>query len=157
MLKIDELGLAYGHRVEAIRRTAEPGGHPRVPVTVLIADDDAEFSAAVREVIESRPRLRLVGSAVDAESAIQMCRRYQPDVAILDLRMPGGGGVAAARRLAVDCRRTRVIALSAFGDPRSVRQMTKAGAVEYLVKGRHSSTEIVEAILRTAHPSVAPV
>ncbi len=122
------------------------------PVTVVIADDDAEFSGALREVIESRPELKLVGSATDANGAVELCRARRPDVAVLDLRMPGGGGAAAARRLAAASRGTKVIALSAYRNPRSVRQMTRAGAVAYLVKGDHSSGEIVDAILRAARP-----
>lgn len=117
---------------------------------MVIADDDAEFSGALKTLIDSRPSLRLIGSAVDVDSVIELCREHQPDVAILDLRMPGGGGVVAARRLAADCQRTRVVALSAYADRRSVRRMTKAGALEYLIKGRHSSADIVEAVLRAA-------
>lgn len=120
------------------------------PVTVVIADDDEEFSSALSELIASRSSLKLLGAASDTEGAIELCRHQQPDVAVLDLRMPGGGGVQVARSVARECAGTRVIALSAYLDPRSVREMVDAGAVEYLVKGAHSSAEIVDAILRAA-------
>lgn len=129
----------------ASRRTS-----PSRPVSVLIADDDPEFSAALSELIASQRALLLVGAAVDTGSAVALCKEQNPDVAIVDLRMPGGGGIPAARQIARACPRTKVIALSAYRDPRSVKEMVDAGAVEYLVKGADSSVEIVEAILRAA-------
>lgn len=123
-------------------------------IRVLIADDDPEFSSALRELIASRPNLRLVGAASDTESAIELCRKRRPDVAILDLRMPGGGGVPAARQVASECPDTRVLALSAYRDSRSVNEMLDAGAVEYLVKGMHTTGEIVAAIARAGERSL---
>lgn len=127
------------------------------PVTVLIADDDPEFNAALRELIGSRAHLKLVASAHDTGGAIQLCRQHQPDVAIVDMRMPGGGGVPVARQVAAECPGTKVVALSAYRDPRSVREMMDAGAVEYLVKGNHSGLEIVAAILRAARSDARPL
>jgi EAL domain-containing protein (putative c-di-GMP-specific phosphodiesterase class I)/CheY-like chemotaxis protein len=118
-------------------------------ITVLIADDQAELRAALVDLVSADDRLELIGQARDADEAISLVTRHRPDVALVDVRKPGGGGLRATRAIRIVSPRTRVIALSAYEDRRTVLQMLGAGAVGYLVKGTDPS-EIVRSILRAA-------
>jgi len=119
------------------------------PITVLIADDQAELRAALVDLVSADDRLELIGQARDADEAISLVTRHRPHVALVDVRMPSGGGLRATRAIRIVSPRTRVIALSAYEDRRTVLQMLGAGAVGYLVKGTDPS-EIVRSILRAA-------
>jgi DNA-binding NarL/FixJ family response regulator len=114
-------------------------------VTVLVADDDRTFSAALQEVIVTAPQLRLVGLAGDAAEAVALAELHRPDVVVLDVRMPGGG-VEAAREVRRRSPATSIIALSAYEDRDTVASMAGAGAHEYLVKGRVTSDDVIRAI-----------
>jgi DNA-binding NarL/FixJ family response regulator len=104
------------------------------PVRVLIADDDQRVRKALAELIGDEPGLEVIGVVADAYAAIDFAQSTCPDVAILDLLMPGGGP-HAARQLLEMCPSIRVIGLSALGDQASASSMLKAGAQRYLVKG----------------------
>jgi len=93
--------------------------------------------------------MQLVGSAGDAEEAIALAETIRPDVAIVDVKMPLGGGPRAARGIMLASPDTRVIALSAHEDRETVLEMLRAGAVSYLVKGT-APEEIVRSIGRAA-------
>lgn len=123
-------------------------GVPVEPVRVLLADDDGNVREALSELIEAEPTLRLVAVAQDATEATMLARQHRPDVAVLDVRMPGGGD-HAARDIRTCSPRTRVIALSAYDDQRAVVGMVASGATSYLVKGA-SGNEIISAIQRAA-------
>ncbi|MDX6542120.1 MAG: hypothetical protein QOI71_3730 [Gaiellales bacterium] len=118
-------------------------------ITVLIADDEPEFRAALAEVVERAPGLELVGAAGSAADAIELARRLHPSVAVIDVSMGGGGGPGVARDLKQLAPDVRVLALSAYDDQGTVRQMLEAGAAGYLLKGT-SARELVLAIERTA-------
>ncbi|MGH7764404.1 MAG: response regulator [Candidatus Dormibacteraceae bacterium] len=115
-------------------------------VRVLVADDDAVIRVALSELIEARPDLILVGTAVDAQSAIALAVSSRPDVAVLDYKMPGGG-VYAAREISRVSPGTAVLCLSAFGDPGTESRMRSAGATGFLIKGASTNDEIVASIL----------
>ena len=118
-------------------------------INVLIAEDDAGARAALAELIESEPSLSLVGQATDAAEAVHLATLYRPDVALLDVRMPQGGGPRATREIRRCSPRTRVVALSIHEDKGTVLEMIRAGAEGYLVKGG-SPQEIIEAIHSSA-------
>ena len=118
-------------------------------ITVVVADDDRIFSAALQEVIVTAPQLRLVGLAGDATEAVALAKLHRPDVAVLDVRMPGGG-VEAARQMRRWSPATSIIALSAYEDRDNVASMVGAGAQAYLVKGRVTSDDVVRAIRQAA-------
>src|SRR5581483_3017941 len=84
------------------------------------------------------------------DEALALARARRPDVALVDVKMPGGGGVRAAREIIRVSPQTRVLALSAYEDRQTVLQMLAAGAVGYLVKGT-SPDEIVRAIAGLVH------
>jgi EAL domain-containing protein (putative c-di-GMP-specific phosphodiesterase class I)/DNA-binding response OmpR family regulator len=123
------------------------GGNGRgsAPVRVLIAEDDLGFRAALGEVVAGDPTLRLVASGADAAEAVVLAERERPDVALIDVRMPAGGGVRATERIRACSPDTRVIALTAHTDTAVVLEMLRAGAVAYVVKGA-SMAEIVAAV-----------
>jgi response regulator of citrate/malate metabolism len=102
---------------------------------VLVCDDDGVMSAAVSDLVRDSPGPELVGVATDASSAAALAAETQPDVVLLDVRMPGGGGAIAARLIHDSVPDARLVAFSAHADRRIVLQMLRAGAVEYLVKG----------------------
>ena len=106
-----------------------------VTARVLIADDDASIRDALRELLESEGGIEVVAVTEDADTAIEAATREHPDVAILDVKMPGGGGPQAARGILARSPGTRIVALSAYGDRASILEMLRAGASAYLVKG----------------------
>ena len=114
-------------------------------IRVMIAEDEPALRDVLTDLIGNEDHLELVGAAGDAEQAIQIGRQKRPDVALVDVRMPGGGGPRVAREMRLYCPRTRVVALSAFDDRSTVLEMLQSGAVGYLVKGA-SGAEIVDAI-----------
>lgn len=118
------------------------------PIRVLIADDDGEVRAALAALVESEPLLELSAAVADAGQAIAAAARERPRVALLDVRMPGGGA-AAVRGIKRCSPQTRVLALSASRDRATVLEMLAAGADGYLVKG-DSVDAIVAAIERAA-------
>ena len=118
-------------------------------VRVLVADDEPALRDALSELLAQEPSLTLVGTAADADEAASMAAREQPDVALIDVSMPAGGGPRAAREIARTSPHTRVIALSAFEDRTTVMEMLRAGAVGYLVKGA-AGEDIVGSIHRVA-------
>jgi len=118
-------------------------------ISVLIADDEESLREALRDLIAREADLEVIAVVADAEAAIELARLHQPDVALLDVKMPAGGGQRAAREIRMFCEATRVIALSAYEDRASVLEMLRGGAVGYAVKGTPAA-EIVEAIRRAA-------
>lgn len=116
---------------------------------ILIAEDDPAVRDALSALIESESDLTVVAAVGDAEAAIAAAAETTPDVALLDVRMPGGGGVHAARGIRGRSPGTRVIALSAHEDRGTVLEMLQAGVVGYLVKGS-SIDSILESITQAA-------
>jgi signal transduction histidine kinase len=117
--------------------------------TVMIADDDEALREALGDLIDAEDSLDLVGTAADADEAIAMAIERQPDVALLDVKMPGGGGPRAAREIRAACPRTRVVALSAHEERTTVLEMLRAGADGYLVKGT-TADEVLDAVNRAS-------
>ena len=129
------------------------GGNGSATIRVLVAEDERPLRAALCDLVGAEPDIEIVGAAEDAPSAIRCAWETRPDVALVDVRMPGGGGPVAAREIRVCSPVTRVLALSAYEDRASVLEMLAAGAVGYLVKGT-APHEIVEAV-RRAHRGFA--
>ncbi|MEV4599807.1 response regulator transcription factor [Amycolatopsis sp. NPDC049253] len=117
------------------------------PLRVVISDDDDMIRDALREVLDEQPDIEVVGVGRDADDAITLAERHRPAVAVLDVRMPGGGGARAAREIAARCPGTAVLAFSAYSDHASMASLESAGAVEYLTKGV-PNREIVAAVRR---------
>ena len=118
-------------------------------IRVMIAEDDRALRTVLANLIDAEQLLDLVGAAGDADEAIEVARGVRPDVALVDVRMPGGGGPRVAREMGLVSPGTKVLALSAVGDRASVVEMLQAGAVGYLLKGS-TAEEIVDAVARSA-------
>jgi DNA-binding NarL/FixJ family response regulator len=130
------------------------------PVRVLLVDDQALFREALATLLEVRPEIEVVGEAANGAEAIDKVATLRPDVVLMDLHMPVLDGIAATRRLRVEQRDTRVLALTTFDDDEDVFAALRAGAVGYLLKDV-TSDRLVEALLAAARgesvlqPSVA--
>lgn len=116
-------------------------------IRVLVADDEPFMRAALADILSDESSLDLVAVAAEPGSAVELAAQIRPDVAVVDVRMPDGGGAQAARGIREVSPATAVLALSASDDRESVFGMLQAGAVGYLVKGTATS-EVVEAIHR---------
>jgi EAL domain-containing protein (putative c-di-GMP-specific phosphodiesterase class I)/CheY-like chemotaxis protein len=114
-------------------------------IRVLVADDDPHVRDAMIDLIGNETSLDLVAVAEDAGKAIELAERFRPEVALVDVRMPGGGGARVARELRARSSETRVIAVSAHPERDLIQHMLGAGVTSYLVKGA-SSEEILAAI-----------
>ena len=117
-------------------------------VRVIIADDDAAIRDVLEELLSKFDDIEVVGVASEIEPSVAQARSPQPDVAIIDVRMRGGGaaGARAIQEVAPGCA---ILAFSAYQERTSVLEMLLAGASGYLVKGA-PPTEIVEAVRRAA-------
>ncbi len=117
-------------------------------ITVLIAEDESAVRDALSDLVSSDPEMVVVGTAGDADEAIAVAAREHPDVALVDVKMPAGGGPRAAREIRKESPGTHVVALSAYEDRRTVLEMLRAGVVGYVVKGT-SAEEILYTIRRS--------
>jgi EAL domain-containing protein (putative c-di-GMP-specific phosphodiesterase class I)/CheY-like chemotaxis protein len=126
-------------------------------IRVLVADDETVLRTALADLVGSDYDFELVGVAKDAQEAIELAEATRPDVALVDVRMPQGGGLRVAEELRKRQPATRVLAHTAVDDRATVVRMLQGGAVGYLVKGTQPS-EILGAIRRAARgfPSVSP-
>jgi DNA-binding NarL/FixJ family response regulator len=114
-------------------------------ITVLIADDNAVVREGLAAVLDTQDDLDVVGRAADGRQAVDLARRAEPDVVLLDVRMPGGDGITAAAALAP---LARVLMLTYTDDDETVTAALRAGAHGYLVHGTHTPEELVDAVRR---------
>src|ERR1700746_565560 len=119
------------------------------PIRVLVAEDEEPLRLALGDLIAGEPGLELVATAAHADEAIADGAGLQPDVALLDVKMPAGGGRRAAQELRARSPGTAIVALSAYEDRATVVEMMSSGAIGSLVKGAPPE-EILEAIRRAA-------
>jgi DNA-binding NarL/FixJ family response regulator len=116
----------------------------RLPRVVLV-DDHGLFRAGVRSELEGH--VEIVGEAGDVDSAVQTVLAHEPDVVLLDVHLPGGGGVEVLRRLSEQRPGTCCLALSVSDDPEDVIAVIRAGARGYVTKSI-SSAELADAVVR---------
>jgi len=117
-------------------------------VRILVADDDADVRGLLEKYVKGEPALQLIGAAANTDEAIQLAEEHQPDAALIDVGVPGGGGVRAVREISQRSPKTSLIALSGYDDRKTVLEMLEAGAVSYLVKGA-SRDEILTTLRRS--------
>ncbi|WP_035855624.1 response regulator [Cryptosporangium arvum] len=118
-------------------------------IRVLLVDDQRLFREALAMLLSVHDDIEVVGGAGDGAEAVELAARLDPDVVLMDLRMPGTDGVTATRRLRAERPRTQVIALTTFDDDTDVFAAIRAGAIGYLLKDA-SSERLVEAVRAAA-------
>jgi DNA-binding NarL/FixJ family response regulator len=116
-----------------------------VSIRVLIADDQPLVRSGFRMILDERSDLELVGEAEDGEQAIALASHLDPDVILMDIRMPGIDGVQATRRLVESGIRARILVLTTFDLDEYVYAAISAGASGFLLKDVQP-TELVDAI-----------
>jgi len=103
-------------------------------IRVLVVDDHPVVRQGLRSFLSSREGIEVVGEAADGEAALGELRRLRPDVVLMDLVMPGAGGVAAIRRITAEYPEVRTLVLTSFSSEDDVIPAVAAGAVGYLLK-----------------------
>lgn len=103
-------------------------------IKIVIADDHALVRMALRTLLEGEPDLEVLGEAADTDSAIEATLRLMPDVLLLDLRMPGRGGIEVCRSVKSVAPRIAVLVLTSFDDDEELFGALEAGANGYLMK-----------------------
>jgi DNA-binding NarL/FixJ family response regulator len=116
-----------------------------VSIRVLIADDQPLVRSGFRMIIDERPDLELVGEAENGEEAVALVSQLDPDVVLMDIRMPTLDGVEATRRLVEAGRRARILVLTTFDLDEYVYAAVDAGASGFLLKDVQPE-ELVDAI-----------
>ena len=119
-------------------------------LTILIADDHPVFRKGLRALLASMPTTELVGEATTGEEAINLAEQLQPDVILMDLQMPGGGGLPAIREIVQTSPHIRILVVTMFEDNDSVFAAMRAGARGYVLKDMDDE-DITRAILAVGH------
>ena len=114
-------------------------------IRVLLVDDHALFRTGMRSILEAESDLEVVGEAETGEQAVELVRELAPEVVLMDVHMPGIGGIEATRRVLRVDPEIRVIALTALDDEPFPSKLLDAGARGYLTKGCPAK-ELVKAI-----------
>jgi len=133
----------------------------REVLRVVLADDEAMVRAGLRLLIDGEPDLEVVGEAVDGEDAVRVVTQAEPDVVLMDVRMPRLDGLAAAARILEAVPTTRVLILTTFDEDAVVDQAMRHGVAGFLLKSSPPE-DMVEAVRRASRgqgvidPAVVP-
>jgi two-component system response regulator DevR len=107
---------------------------PKRPLRLLIVDDHEVVRQGLVALLDRRPGFQVVAEAGSVETAIAEARRHQPDLVVMDVRLPDGSGVEACREIRSELPDTRVIMLTSYPDDEAVLSAIVAGAAGYLLK-----------------------
>jgi DNA-binding NarL/FixJ family response regulator len=105
------------------------------PIRVLIADDHPLFRDGLRTLLESVPDMQVIGETTTGDEVLAQATTLQPDVILMDIKMPGINGIEATRRIQQASPHIRILMLTMFEDDESVFAAMRAGARGYLLKG----------------------
>ncbi len=129
-------------------------------IKILIADDHAVVREGTRQILEHEADMDVVAEAADGEEAVRLAGSSRPDVAIIDIAMPGVDGIEATRQIKALYPSIAVLILSAYDDDQFVFSLLEAGAAGYLLKSIRGR-ELIEAVRQVhagesvLHPSIA--
>ncbi|WP_020547475.1 response regulator transcription factor [Nonomuraea coxensis] len=118
-------------------------------IRVVLAEDQGMVRGALASLLNLEPDIEVVGEAADGEEAAEVVARARPDIVLLDIEMPGAGGLAAAAAITRRTPGCRVMILTTFGRPGYLRTAMEAGAVAFLVKD--SPARELAAAIRRVH------
>lgn len=126
-----------------------------LPITVFLADDDADFRSLYRRLFTGTDGFRVIGEAGTGEEALRLITALRPDVALVDVQMPGGSGLEVVR--GTNDLATRILMLTTFDLDEYVTEALRDGAAGFLLKNA-SSAEVVGAVraVHAGHSSLAP-
>jgi DNA-binding NarL/FixJ family response regulator len=127
-----------------------------VELRVLIADDDADLRALVNFILRQDPAVVLVGEAGDGDAAVALARQHQPDLVLMDVKMPGVDGLEATRRIKQDLPTTKVLVLTSLTGEYTLRAAFSSGADSFVDK-REMATRLLHAIWNAAARRVEPL
>lgn len=116
-----------------------------IPIRIILADDHEIFRDGFTVMMKKQAGIEMVAEARNGEQLLAQVARYQPDVVLTDIKMPGMDGIEATRLITAQYPRVGIIALSMFDDDNLIIDMLEAGAKGYLLKNAHKK-EIIEAI-----------
>lgn len=116
-------------------------------IRVLIVDDHIVVRLGLRTLIQSQPDMEVAGDAAGGQDAVALVEKLHPDLIMMDLRMPGCGGVEAVKSIRAVDPNARVLFLSSFGSEEEVYQALHAGALGYILKNA-ATDELLQAIRR---------
>jgi NarL family two-component system response regulator LiaR len=114
-------------------------------IRVLLADDHALVREGTRRLLETESDVEVVAEAASGEEAIDAAKKLHPDIAIMDIAMPGIGGIEATRAIKICSPETAVLVLSAYDDEPYLMALLEAGAAGFLLKNVHGQ-ELINAI-----------
>jgi DNA-binding NarL/FixJ family response regulator len=117
------------------------------PARLVLADDHEMAREGLRSMLAGERGLEVVGEAANGLEAVDLCRRLQPELALIDVRMPELDGLATTRQLREECPQTKVIIVTVFLSPEYLLEALKAGAAGYILK-EASRPELLDAIRR---------
>jgi len=120
-----------------------------VPIRVVLIEDNDVFRQALELLLELRGDIEIVGSERHGEQAVELCRVHEPDVILLDYRLPGLDGVQVARLVREECPEVAVVVLTAAAQEREIEALLEQGAVACVGKDEPLDV-IIEAIRRAA-------
>ncbi len=130
------------------------------PIRIVVADDHWLMRDGTCHILEQCPDLKVVGDAEDGQHALELIERLQPDIALLDIRMPKLNGIEVVRRMKERSPNTKALMLTAYDDDDYIIALMEAGALGYLLKTARPS-ELIDAVQRVhqgesvLHPSIA--
>jgi len=103
-------------------------------IRILVAEDHLVARVGVSTIVNMQPDMTVVAEASNGQQAVELFRKHRPDVTLLDLRMPGMGGVEAATAIRAEFPAARMIALTTYGGDEDIRRALAAGVLAYLTK-----------------------
>jgi two-component system response regulator NreC len=121
-----------------------------MPRRIIVADDHGVLRAGLRALLNDEPDLEVAGEAADGDEALRLTRELEPDIVLMDINMPGCGGIETTRRLMELRPNVRVLILTVHEDKSLLQAAIRAGAAGYILK-RAVESELIDAIRAVAH------
>ena len=134
-----------GRGTAGMSMNGEQVSYSNDPIRIMIVEDHAVVRQGLAALLRTVPDFSIVAEAADGREAIELYRRHQPDITLMDLRLPQMNGVEAIGRIRIDFPQARIIVLTTFDGDEDIYRALQAGARGYLLKGM-TGEELMEAI-----------